>query len=118
AKSFRVLRLDRRKRPARVAFDENLERVCADDPRAFDRSRASARGTAMRTEERDFGLRIADCGLCLCRWDGFLNRRFHPHNSRARDQTVSNMASVSLPVWVFCWLGWKEHSRAGVFSLK
>ena len=28
----------------------------------------------------------------------------------ARHQTASNMASVSLPVKVFCWLGWKDAS--------
>ena len=32
-------------------------------------------------------------------------------SSRARSKTSSSIASVSLPVNVFCWLGWKQPSR-------
>ena len=33
-----------------------------------------------------------------------------PPSTRARVKTASNMGSVSVPVNVFCWLGWYEHS--------
>ena len=35
-----------------------------------------------------------------------------PASSTARSNTASSIGSVSLPVNVFCWLGWKQPSRA------
>ena len=33
-----------------------------------------------------------------------------PQRARARSSTASSISGVSLPVKVFCWLGWKQPS--------
>ena len=53
------------------------------------------------------------------RWPGSLRRSLdaawigRPASSRARKKIWSSIGSVSLPVKVFCWLGWNEHRTVG-----
>ena len=49
-------------------------------------------------------------GLRLAAGPGVSSRRLRPARTRARSNTASNIGSVSLPVKVFCWLGWYEHT--------
>ena len=55
-----------------------------------------------RQGSRSRGCRCAQAGAGLS-----------PASVAARTNTASSIGSVSLPVKVFCWLGWNEHSSVG-----
>jgi hypothetical protein len=54
------------------------------------------------------------CGRCAARYSRHAaptrRQRYAAARSTARVNTASSIGSVSLPVNVFCWLGWNEHS--------
>ena len=62
------------------------------------------------------GFRAAGVGPGLVA--GGVTSRCHSLSWRARAKTASNMGSVSLPVKVFCWLGWYEQMIVGPSGLR